>query len=114
MEQRAQKSGFSGIAAASGSPGILPSLAQDDILLGRMIQENNVESKGGGRTMAGRCEICERKPQYGSNVSHSKRHTNRRFVVNVQHKRLLINGTMQYVNICTRCLRTRNKVAKAR
>ena len=64
--------------------------------------------------MAGRCDICERKPQYGSNISHSKRHTNRRFVVNVQHRRLPIDGVMQYVNICTRCLRTRNKVAKAR
>ena len=64
--------------------------------------------------MAGRCEVCGRKPQYGSNVSHSKRHTNRRFVVNVQHRRLPINGISQYVNICMRCLRTMNKVPKAR
>ncbi|HEU5200961.1 MAG TPA: 50S ribosomal protein L28 [Ktedonobacterales bacterium] len=64
--------------------------------------------------MAGRCDVCGRKPQYGSNVSHSKRHTNRRFVVNVQHRRLPINGIPQYVNICTRCLRTMNKVPKAR
>jgi len=64
--------------------------------------------------MAGRCDVCGRKPQYGSNVSHSKRHTNRRFVVNVQHRRLPINGIPQYVNICTRCLRTMNKVPKTR
>ena len=64
--------------------------------------------------MAGRCDVCGRKPQYGSNISHSKRHTNRRFVVNVQHRRLPINGIPQYVNICTRCLRTMNKVPKAR
>ncbi len=64
--------------------------------------------------MAGRCDVCGRKPQYGSNVSHSKRHTNRRFVVNVQHRRLPVNGVLRYVNICTRCLRTMNKVPKAR
>jgi large subunit ribosomal protein L28 len=63
---------------------------------------------------AGRCDVCERKPQYGSNVSHSKRHTNRRFVLNIQHRRLPINGVTRYVNICTRCLRTLNKVPKAR
>jgi large subunit ribosomal protein L28 len=68
----------------------------------------------GVESMAGRCDVCGRKPQYGSNVSHSKRHTNRRFVVNVQHRRLPINGILQYVNICTRCLRTMNKVPKAR
>ena len=70
--------------------------------------------KGVERMAAGRCDVCLRKPQYGSNVSHSKRHTNRRFVLNIQHRRLAINGVTQYVNICTRCLRTMNKVPKAR
>jgi large subunit ribosomal protein L28 len=79
-----------------------------------MIQENNNQSKGGKSMAAGRCDVCERKPQYGSNVSHSKRHTNRRFVLNIQHRRLPINGVTRYVNICTRCLRTLNKVPKAR
>jgi large subunit ribosomal protein L28 len=64
--------------------------------------------------MRGRCEICRRKPGYGHKVSHSNRKTNRRFLVNVQHRRIAINGTMRNVYICTRCLRTMVKVPKAR
>ncbi len=64
--------------------------------------------------MSARCEVCKRTPQYGHRVSHSTRRTNRRFLVNVQHRRLEINGRMQQVNICTRCLRTMVKVRKQR
>ncbi len=51
---------------------------------------------------------------YGNKVSHSNRHTKRRFLVNVQRRRLVINGTPKHVYICTRCLRTMMKVPKAR
>lgn len=64
--------------------------------------------------MANRCEVCRRKPQYGHKVSHSTRRTNRRFLVNVQHKRMLVDGQMRHVYICTRCLRTQVKVRKQR
>ncbi|HLJ80233.1 MAG TPA: 50S ribosomal protein L28 [Ktedonobacterales bacterium] len=63
--------------------------------------------------MAARCDVCRRKPQYGSKVSHSNRHTNRRFKVNTQHRRVMLNGKVQNVNICTRCLRNMVKVPKA-
>ncbi|MFI5273512.1 MAG: 50S ribosomal protein L28 [Ktedonobacterales bacterium] len=62
--------------------------------------------------MAARCEVCHRRPQYGHNVSHSNRKTNRRFKVNVQHRRIVINGHVQSTYICTRCLRTMVKVPK--
>ena len=61
---------------------------------------------------AGRCDICERKPMYGNNVSHSQRRTRRRFVLNVQRRRIKIGNTMRNVNICTRCLRTMMKLPK--
>ncbi len=64
--------------------------------------------------MSGRCEICERKPMHGNNVSFSQRRTRRRFVLNVQHRRLEINGVMRTVNVCTRCLRTMSKLPKER
>jgi large subunit ribosomal protein L28 len=47
-------------------------------------------------------------------VSHSKRHTNRRFVINVQHRRLAVDGVVRNVYICTRCMRTMVKVPKTR
>jgi len=63
---------------------------------------------------AGRCDICLRTPQYGHNVSHAENKTNRRFVLNIQRRRLPVNGVMKNVNVCTRCLRTMNKVPKVR
>jgi len=64
--------------------------------------------------MGARCNVCGRRPQYGSKVSHSNRHTNRRFKVNVQHRRVVIDGVARNVYICTRCLRTMVKVPKVR
>jgi large subunit ribosomal protein L28 len=55
------------------------------------------------------CDVCGKKPTYGHNVSHAKNHTPRRWVPNVQTKRMSVNGEMQRVHICTRCLRTLNK-----
>lgn len=62
--------------------------------------------------MSGRCEICERKPMHGNNVSFSQRRTRRRFVLNVQRRRIAINGSMRTVNVCTRCVRTMSKLPK--
>lgn len=67
--------------------------------------------------MSARCDVCGRKPMYGHKVSHSNRKTNRRFMLNLQRRRLELNGEMRNVNVCTRCLRTMvkvdTKVAKA-
>lgn len=64
--------------------------------------------------MGARCDVCHRRPQYGNKVSHSNRHTKRRFKVNVQHRRLMLHGKMKNVYVCTRCLRTMMKVPKER
>ena len=64
--------------------------------------------------MSGRCEVCERKPMYGNNVSFSQRRTRRRFVLNVHKRRIEVNGVMRTLNICTRCLRTMSKLPKER
>ena len=64
--------------------------------------------------MTGRCDVCKRGPQYGHNVSHSNRKTNRRFLVNVQHRRVMLDGRVRNVYVCTRCLRNMVKVPKAR
>ena len=64
--------------------------------------------------MSNRCDVCKRRPQYGNKVSHSNRHTKRRFLLNVQHRRLTINGVVKNVYVCTRCLRTMMKVPKVR
>lgn len=47
----------------------------------------------------------------GFSVSHSQRHTKRRWRPNVQHATLMIDGTPVQLAICTRCLRTQHKTA---
>jgi large subunit ribosomal protein L28 len=60
-----------------------------------------------------KCEICGKALQFGSAVSHSKRHTNRRWTANVHPAKVIIDGQSKRLNLCTRCLRTQNKPAKA-
>lgn len=57
-----------------------------------------------------KCEICGKEPQFGHSVSHSKKATKRQFKANVQRKRIMLDGKMRRVHICTRCLRTIGKV----
>ena len=59
--------------------------------------------------MAQRCDICGKAPASGSNVSHSQRHTKRRFQPNIQSAKLLVGGELKRMKICTRCLRTAYK-----
>ncbi|MBI2287840.1 MAG: 50S ribosomal protein L28, partial [Chloroflexi bacterium] len=51
------------------------------------------------------CDICGKSPQFGHNVSHSKRRTNRRSEPNTHPATVIINGKPKRLNLCTRCLR---------
>ena len=61
-----------------------------------------------------KCDICGKGPQFGHNVSHSKRRTNRSWLPNIQKVTITVNGKRKKVNMCTRCLRTYNKGLKTR
>ena len=61
--------------------------------------------------MAQRCDICGKAPVSGSNVSHSNRHTKRRFQPNLRPASLVINGEARRLKVCMRCLRTHYKSA---
>ncbi len=60
-----------------------------------------------------KCEFCGKIRMTGNNVSHSKRRTKTQFMPNIQKLTLPVNGETKRVKICTRCLRTRHKVARA-
>ena len=60
--------------------------------------------------MARRCAICGKGPQFGHNVSHSKVRTNRRFQPNLQTGLVVIDGRQVRARVCTRCLRTTQRV----
>ena len=59
-----------------------------------------------GDTMPGKCDICEKAVQFGHNVSHSKRRTNRQWKANTHKQEILVAGKKVQANVCTRCLRT--------
>ena len=62
--------------------------------------------------MAKVCEICGKKPIYGHNVSHSHKMTNRRWLPNLQKIKVVINGEVKRMRVCTSCIRS-GRVKKA-
>lgn len=52
------------------------------------------------------CAICGKGPQFGHNISHSHRVTNRRFNPNLQKMRIQQAGKVRRAYVCTRCLRS--------
>ena len=62
--------------------------------------------------MAKRCEICGKSPVVGRQHSHANNVSARRFEPNLQRVRAVINGGIQRIRVCTRCLRS-GKVTKA-
>ena len=56
-----------------------------------------------------KCELCGKGPQFGHNVSHYKRATNRQFKPNVKRVQVQIDGQMRRMFLCARCLRTLSK-----
>jgi large subunit ribosomal protein L28 len=61
--------------------------------------------------MAKRCEICGKGPASGNNVSHAHNKTRRRWLPNLQRVRAMVDGRVQRVRACTRCIRD-GKVVK--
>ncbi len=63
--------------------------------------------------MAKVCECCGRGPQTGNNVSHSNRHTKRRWLINLQSVKVDMGaGESKRMQICTKCLKS-GKVKRA-
>jgi large subunit ribosomal protein L28 len=69
-------------------------------------------AQGAGFKMSRICEICGKKPQFGHKVSHAHNVTNRRWNVNLQLVRAVINGANKRLRACTSCIRS-GKIQKA-
>ena len=59
------------------------------------------------------CPVTGKKPMYGKNVSHSRRHTCRRWNVNLQNTTVIIDGKKVKRRVSAAGLRTLRKNAKA-
>ncbi|HPI97642.1 MAG TPA: 50S ribosomal protein L28 [Synergistales bacterium] len=63
--------------------------------------------------MAKVCESCGRGPSTGNNVSHSNRHTRRRWMINLQSVKVDVGaGETRRMKVCTKCLKS-GKVKRA-
>ena len=63
--------------------------------------------------MSRTCPITVKRPMSGKNVSHSMRHTCRRWNVNMQTATVVIDGKKQKIRVSAAGLRTLRKNAKA-
>ena len=61
--------------------------------------------------MARVCELCGKGPQFGHKVSHAHNVSNRRWNVNIQSVRAIVNGAHKRLRACTSCIRN-GKVQK--
>lgn len=55
--------------------------------------------------------MCGRGPQFGNRVSHAHNLTKRRWNVNLQSVRAIVNGGSKRIKVCTSCIRN-GKVLK--
>lgn len=62
--------------------------------------------------MARKCQMCDKGPAFGHNVSHANNKTIRRWYPNLQTVRTKVDGTTKRMRVCTACIRS-NKIAKA-
>jgi len=53
--------------------------------------------------MARICQICKRKTLFGNKISHSNKKTSRKFLINLQKTRIIINNTKKTIKLCTSC-----------
>ena len=62
--------------------------------------------------MSRKCEVCGKGQASGNAVSHSNRHSKRKWNANIQSVRISENGTVRKAIVCTSCLRS-GKVDRA-
>ena len=62
--------------------------------------------------MSSKCEICGKGQASGNKVSHSMRHTRRKWNANIQTVKINDNGTIRRANVCTKCIKS-NKINRA-
>jgi len=62
--------------------------------------------------MSKKCAICGKGQVSGNNVSHSNRHTRRKWNANIQTVKVDEGGNVKHIKVCTKCLRA-GKITKA-
>jgi large subunit ribosomal protein L28 len=61
--------------------------------------------------MAQVCDICGKGPQFGNNISHAHNVSRRRWNVNLQAVKVLVNGAPKRIRVCASCIKS-GKIVK--
>ena len=62
--------------------------------------------------MSFKCQICDKHPGYGNNVSHANNKTRRRWLPNLQNVRIRTpDGNRKKMRVCTQCIRSGKTLA---
>ena len=59
-----------------------------------------------------RCYVCDKGVAHGNNVSHANNRTRRVWKPNLQVARIVIDGKITKIKVCTRCLHS-GKIQRA-
>jgi large subunit ribosomal protein L28 len=78
----------------------------------RRIPAARIRTSFWSEVMAQVCDICGKGPQFGNNISHAHNVTRRRWNVNLQAVKALVNGSAKRIRVCTSCIKA-GKIAKA-
>lgn len=62
--------------------------------------------------MAKVCDVCGRGPLFGNRISHAHNVTKRRWNINLQAVRAVVNGASKRIRVCTSCIKS-GKIQKA-
>jgi len=62
--------------------------------------------------MAKVCVVCSKTKTTGFQISHSNIKTKRKWRPNIQRIKIMLNGSPQRVNVCTRCIKA-GKIERA-
>jgi large subunit ribosomal protein L28 len=52
------------------------------------------------------CEICGKGTLIGNNVSHSNNRTKKQSFPNTHKQKVIVNGRVKRIVVCTRCIRS--------
>lgn len=56
--------------------------------------------------MSRKCAVCGKGQVSGNNVSHSNRHTRRKWNANIQSVKVNEGGAVKRIKVCTACIRS--------
>jgi large subunit ribosomal protein L28 len=59
--------------------------------------------------MSRTCDLCGKHPAAGNNRSFSMRATKRRFLANLQTKKMKMQGQSMTLKLCSTCIRTMSR-----